>query len=172
MLEDIILPDKPIMLRWRQSEPSPPSSQPSQISPLKSSLATFTVTLPKTASPSQKTPVGAGAKFVNFTASNPHQKKTASYKSKEQRKNAKGHAKEASRKAQGRELQRREKHTPLDIAGKGKDKTLKNIPHYPSPLDRYFFSTTPFPITNLASLNTGHYTNYCTPLPPPLLRIN
>lgn len=156
-----MLPDKPIMLRWRQSENSPTDSNTSQTSTIKGGMGSFTVSLPKAAAPKKKSP--GGAKFVNFTASSPHQKKI-SQKSKEKRKNTatlKSHPK-ASSKTQVKEVQRRAIRTPLDVLEPWKDKGL--VARYPSPLDRYFFNATPFPFTSLASLNTGHYTNYCKPL--------
>ena len=158
VLEDVILPDKPIMLRWRQSENSPTDSSSSQSSPSAGGMGSFTVSLPKAASPKKKG--FGGAKFVNFTASSPHEKKI-SQKNKEKKKNAaslKSHLK-GSTKTQDKQVQRRAIRTPLDVLEPSKDKGL--VARYPSPLDRYFFNTTPFPFTNLDSLNTGHYTNYC-----------
>jgi hypothetical protein len=159
VLEDVMLPDKPIMLRWRQSENSPTDTKTSQLARNKGGMGTFTVSLPKAAACSNKNSAG-GVKFVNFTAASPHQKKI-SQKSKEKRKGStspKSHPK-ASGKTQGKEVQRRVVRTPLDVLEPSKDKGL--VARYPTPLDRYFFNATPFPFTSLATLTTGHYTNFC-----------
>lgn len=151
-----MLPDKPIMLRWRQSDISPTESIPSHVSSAKSGMSSFTVSLPKTAkSPKKKTSTPGGSKFVNFTAASPHQKKN-SQRSKEKRKvdtSPKGHPKTTSKAEEVR--------TSLAVLEPSQDHGLQAVTHYPSPLDRYFFKATPFPFTSLDSLNTGHYTNYC-----------
>lgn len=158
VLEDVMLPDKPIMLRWRQSENSPTDMKTSPTSSAIGGMGSFKVSLPKAATSlkTKKSPVEA--KFVNFTASRPHQKKTAQ-KSKAKGKPAASAKKSQNSKTQDNEVQRRVVRTPLDVLEPSKDKGL--VARYPSPLDRYFFNATPFPFTSLATLNTGHYTNYC-----------
>jgi len=162
--EDVILPDRPIMLRWRQSENSPTDTKTSPVSSATGGMGSFKVSLPKSAATSPKAKKSPGeAKFVNFTASSPHQKRT-SPKSKAKRKpaaGAKNSLPKSTSKGKDKEVQRRVVRTPLDVLEPSKDQGLVK---YPSPLDRYFFKATPFPFTSLASLNTGHYTNYCKPL--------
>lgn len=158
-----MLPDKPIMLRWRQSDKSPTDLNTSLISSVKSGMSSFTVSLPKNTESSKKeSPTLGGAKFVNFTAASSHQKKILQ-RSKEKRKinsSPKGRPK-ITGKAQDKEVQRRVVRTPHDVLEPLKDQGL--VARYPSPLDRYFFKATSFPFTSLDSLNTGHYTNYCKP---------
>ncbi|TID25372.1 hypothetical protein E2P81_ATG04471 [Venturia nashicola] len=162
VLEDVMLPDKPIMLRWRQTGKISTDLNPSPVSSAKNGMSSFSVSLPKTTeSPKKKSPESRGAKFVNFTAANPHQKKTL-IKSKEKSKastSPKGRSKSAS-KAKDREVQQPVVKTPIDVLEPSKYQGLQAVTRYPSPLDRYFFKATPFPFTSLDSLNTGHYTNY------------
>ncbi|KAE9966922.1 hypothetical protein EG328_008516 [Venturia inaequalis] len=158
VLEDVMLPDKPIMLRWRQSDKIPADFNTSTVSSAKSRMSGSTVSLPKTAeSPKKKTSVSAGAKFVNFTAAGPREKMII-HKSKEKRKA--GTSPKTAGKAKDKVVQRRVVRTPLDVLEPFKDQGLQAVTRYPSPLDRYFFKATPFPFTSLDSLNTGHYTNY------------
>lgn len=159
VLEDVMLPDKPIMLRWRQSDKIPADFNTSTVSSAKSRMSGSTVSLPKTAeSPKKNTSVSAGAKFVNFTAAGPREKMII-HKSKEKRKA--GTSPKTTGKAKDKAVQRRVVRTPLDVLEPFKDLGLQAVTRYPSPLDRYFFKATPFPFTSLDSLNTGHYTNYC-----------
>lgn len=162
VLENVMLPDKPIMLRWRQPDKTHTDLITSPVSSAKGGMSSFTVSLPKSAESPKKSPILGGAKFVNFTAASPHQKKK-SQRSKEKRKtNTSPKVRPGTTaKGQDEEIQRRRVRTPLDVLEPSKDQGLQAVTPYPSPLDRYFFKATPFPFTSLDSLNTGHYTNYC-----------
>lgn len=153
-----MLPDKPIMLRWRQSDTSPTGSNASSLPSARSQMSSFTVSMPKAAASSPQKRSPSSAKFVNFTAASPHQKKV-SPKSKEKRKPSTSPKSRPKSNSKDKEIQRKKVRTTLDVLEPSKDEGL--VAKYPSPLDRYFFSATPFPFTSLETLNTGHYTNFC-----------
>lgn len=160
-----MLPDKPIMLRWRQSDKSTTCMNTSPISSAKSGMGSFSVSLPKNAeSLKGASPALGGPKFINSTAAGPP-RRTISQKSKEKRLKATSPKNRVvtSKKAQDKRIrpQRSAVRTPSDVLEPFKDPGLQGVTRYPSPLDRYFFKATPFPFTSLDSLNTGHYTNYC-----------